>query len=110
MTTTDWILNAARELANNFGFRANHDSYVTNEQRANVAKNYAAIIQRHSPFQDGVAYMPVPRCDGCKHWEQYELENVGICLEARKSILCSTGGNTDFETKEDFGCVRWEKK
>ena len=60
MMNRDWIADAAAELAGHFSFGPGPDSYVTDEQRANVAKNYAAIIEKHCPMERDVAYMKVP--------------------------------------------------
>jgi len=44
-----WINDAAKELASHFTFGNGPDDYVTDEQRTNVANNYAAIIAKHAP-------------------------------------------------------------
>lgn len=59
MIQNDWIKDAARELASHFSFGSGPDQYVTDEQRKNVADNYAAIIARHSPFEPDVAYLKI---------------------------------------------------
>lgn len=97
MVVKDWMTEAADELASHFSFGGGRDSYVTDEQRSNVARNYAAIIAKHSPFKEGVAYMPVPRCETCVHYDN------GRCNEVRPHI-------GRLRVAPDFGCVRWEAK
>lgn len=47
MTNEDWAQAAAEELASHFSFGSGPDCYVTDEQRANVARNYRDIILKH---------------------------------------------------------------
>lgn len=72
------------------------------------------IIISCSPFKEDVVYMPVPRCDSCKHWDKsgHDEEGDGSCL------LMFEHGTTKIwpdyrdgiNTKADFGCVQWEKR
>lgn len=64
------------------------------------------VIARHSPFKDGVAYMPVPRCDTCAHWRPDRSLMTGDC----HLINDNCGGNSILETDADFGCVQWQEK
>lgn len=69
-------------------------------------------------FEPGVAYMPVPRCDGCRWW-RLDADNgrhrEGEChreLEPGSGFRIDqdyTSG-TRIMTAPDFGCVQWEAK
>lgn len=62
----------------------------------------AEVIAKHCPFQPDVAYMPVPRCDGCRHWETLDhmpnVDHKAVC-----GLLLRL-------TSQDFGCTAWEAK
>lgn len=104
----DWAREVAKELASHFSFGSGRDSYVTDEQRQNVADNYAAIIVKHCPFKPNVAYMPVPRCETCAHYEKAPFEDgIGQC---RNEDLKLAPGERRMVIQEDFGCVQWEAK
>lgn len=84
-------------------------------------------------FQPGVAYMLVPRCDACKHWEREEEGHWDAhpCKLLSRDFCCSgrlvkradgglehqppdfpagaTGGG-GVETRPDFGCVQYEAR
>lgn len=92
----DWMQLAANEIASHWTFGGGRDSYVTDEQRWNVANNFRVIIEKHAP-----------RCDTCKHWDRFELEDKGICHLAGMAILFAAD---ELETREEFGCVSWEAK
>jgi hypothetical protein len=109
----DWIAEAAKELASHFSFGVGRDNYVTDEQRQGVANHYASIISKHCPLKPDTAYMPVPRCETCKHWERGVFEDSkepshgGTCFNPE---LQAFGGGQTIETGEVFGCVQWEAK
>ena len=97
----------------------------------------AAALSEHG-FEQGVAYMPIPRCDTCKWWERFEyadkeLSESGECsrptghdeepgrdmwVEGDKPGMWVKGnhrgmwveGGCKFFTECDFGCVQWESK
>ena len=77
MIGKDWIAKAVEEIS---------DVHPATEDEM------AEIIIKHCPFKIDVNYMPVPRCDSCKHW------NNGVC----QRIGISPG--------PDFGCVQWEAR
>lgn len=83
---TDWIDNAAKELASHYSWGIGRDDYVTDEQRTNVANNYAKIIRNYQPVP--------PRCDSCAHWTEMP-SYWGRC----KQLVITT--------PPDFGCVQW---
>lgn len=60
------------------------------------------VILQHCPFLPDTAYMPVPRCETCRHWDHYEdtpfMDDDGLC------------GVLGEQTNKDFGCVKWETK
>lgn len=58
------------------------------------------VIRKHFPFEEGVLYMPVPRCETCKHCKLDKINDpeLGICLVLNKVV------------RIDFGCVKWETK
>lgn len=67
----------------------------------------------------GVAYMPVPRCETCAHWDSsYGAINPGwgVCRGLRtadKLVLNADVGLSavaQITTGADFGCVRWKSK
>ena len=61
-------------------------------------------------FLPDVAYMPVPRCDQCAHWERYgeaDNEQIGKCfVHAKTAYSCRSG----LKTHESFGCVEHKAK
>lgn len=94
----DWVTDAARELA------MLHDDEP-------VLVSTRAVILKHCPFEPDVAYMPVPRCDGCRHWDPsppnaYSRPS-GVC---KVVAIYTERGRLPLGTAEDFGCVRWEAK
>lgn len=54
-------------------------------------------------IEQDVAYMPVPRCDQCRH---LQYQNLGRGLF---NLRCGKR-ETPFPVTLDFGCVLWEKK
>jgi hypothetical protein len=63
-------------------------------------------------FEQGVAFMQVPRCDSCRYWKKRN-ETTGSCLkqfepDAKLDVAESGGG--DLQTEADFGCVQWSAK
>jgi hypothetical protein len=56
----------------------------------------------------GVAYMPVPRCDQCKHWIRRGIRNY--CNNRTLRLKASLLFVPPIETEPDFGCVQWEAK
>lgn len=91
----EWITSAAKELASHFSFGCGPDSYVTDEQRQNVADNYASIIVKY-----------VPRCETCRYWASHTGECTAISINAPKMPR----GSLLLITTADFGCVRWKGK
>lgn len=64
-------------------------------------------------FKPGVAYMPVPRCDSCTHWDPHDKLKIGWCnLQRTKpwatKIRAEDGAG--ILTNADFGCTEWEVK
>lgn len=51
-----------------------------------------------SGFKEGVAYMPVPRCDQCGLWGKTYMQ------EPPGPKWCRA---INIHTAADFGCVRW---
>lgn len=91
----DWAREAAEEIADRFfgpdsGWEPMHVD----------VEETAAIIFRHCPLERGVAYMPVPRCDGCAAWTSQPQGMTDKRFCARLKLY----------TASDFGCVRFEKK
>lgn len=87
---------------------------LTDEERAVLAK---------CGFKPGVAYMPVPRCDGCRWWKAPSAIDgeLGQCLRVvdssgltHGSKAIPLGGRDDLFgrllTAPDFGCIQWEGK
>lgn len=110
----DWIAEAAREIDQGTG--------VDNEEFT------AQVIRERCPFKPDVVYMPVPRCDSCKHWENGTDLSVGACTltygedsgrlrlrSAPDSKAYADVGGDEFGrpvliATPDFGCVQWEQK
>lgn len=80
------------------------------------------VIVAHCPMKPDTAYMPVPRCDSCKHW-QADQQRFGVCrlLEhgnyardlgvSRLAVAADASeGSAEFITQGSFGCVQWEAK
>ena len=59
-------------------------------------------------------FMPVPRCDECKHWERSQtVPTRGQCcypINNQKSGKMWPEMYDEIHTTADFGCVEWEKK
>jgi len=90
-----WALEAAADFAEH------HDP------KLEVAV-YNTIV-KHCPFEADTAYMPVPRCDGCKHWTyrpEY-LDPHGACMADAIGSDCN---DYTIIVPADFGCVQWEAK
>ena len=91
-----------------------------------ATENNLEILQELCPFDQGIAYMPVPRCDSCRFWEMSRHDSTrGECAltewddldghaHARSKAKAQAGGHecgsAALETVADFGCVQWEKK
>lgn len=56
-----------------------------------------------------VAYMPVPRCDGCLHWEK-NLRYSGVCRKSEDDDGGLSADDAMIVTRQSFGCVQWEAK
>lgn len=110
----DWVIAAAREICLTFG----KTSYEGDEPNFLVLNMVRGIIERYSPFKPDVAYMPVPRCDGCKHWSRWiEGEPNGSCELTKdawqtenKAKFYAEGGYVRVDTEANFGCVQFEAK
>lgn len=87
----DWMNEAAREIVQ-FGSRE-YDLYLTQAEARE-------IIEKHSPFKPDVAYMPVPRCETCAHWQS----STKACAALRSGPLSC------IYTAPDFGCVKWKAR
>ncbi len=124
----DWTLAAAEEIYHG----GEHGEHLDTDPDI-----IAAVIGKHSPFKEGVAYMEVPRCQTCAHWD---IEHKGHwdaheCKFLSQDFCCSgrivqpdpatphdpcssvylppefnggaTGGGS-VETRPDFGCNEWK--
>lgn len=75
-------------------------------------------MSQPKPFilQPGVAYMPVPRCDSCQHWEPRDGDGddgTGHCwfhTERHGEAKMYPDMYDAIITTADFGCVQWEAK
>lgn len=98
MIVKDWAQTAARAIAEQTGYGNDAaDSWMRD------------IILKHCSLKPDTAYMPVPRCDSCRHW-QLDLnykEPSGRCDAAKVWSDC---GDYTIMTSRDFGCVQWEAK
>lgn len=103
--TQDWLDNVAQEICYDAKL-IRYDGtggFVAEEKSMAIVK---AAFARFSPFRDGVAYMPVPRCDGCRHWGQ-PTGTVGVCTVLSRPLEKS---GKVYTTPGDFGCVKFEGK
>lgn len=68
-------------------------------------------------FLPDTAYMPVPRCDQCKHWDtshvppHHDATGTGYC---NRMLEPNSKAYADMDdgvlTAPDFGCVQWEQE
>lgn len=70
----------------------------------------ADAIYEHVPFTPGVAYMPVPRCESCRHWKQRAAKEGECYRPALEGALMCPPGLAPMLTAAGFGCVHWEAK
>ena len=100
-TINDWAAKAARKI------RSEHRGCKegpTQERIAAIIEMFAEpLIQ---PVK-GVAYMPVPRCDRCMHWDNGECAKPSMSFLDNSTSL-SQGGV--LFTGPSFGCVQWEEE
>lgn len=95
-----WILEAAEEIYHG----GEHGEHLDTSPEV-----IGSVIAKHAPFKDGVAYMPVPRCEACAHWTfrpEY-LEPHGACTADKIGSDC---GDYTIIVPADFGCIQWEKQ
>lgn len=108
----NWVKDAAAEIA-----------HAIVEEVVNVSNRFAPVseaawmywvegrIVEHTPFKEGVACMPVPRCEMCKHWSSFEHEHTwGDCLHDEHNEGVHLIVEDIISTHKDFGCVQWEAK
>ncbi|MCR4375624.1 MAG: hypothetical protein NUW22_12325 [Acidobacteria bacterium] len=113
----DWAANAAAKISD--------ETHVDLEYTLidlPTEERIASIIEEHCPFQPGVAYMPVPRCDRCKFWKRYPVSlqedgDDGTCYRPDSdkgakfyALPCQGAQDADLITDPDFGCVQFEAK
>ena len=68
MIINDWARAAADEIGD--------EVYETSGPGTGISSDeMVAIITKHCPMLPNVAYMPVPRCDSCKHWDNVGSSN-----------------------------------
>ena len=76
--------------------------------------HYACAVMHDLAQKEAVItkdWMPVPRCDQCKHWDNVGFTNKshGACrLSEHNPFSLASFGNV--ATHADFGCVGWEAK
>ena len=97
----DWINDAVKEMG--------AEDICTNIGRA------FNILAKHNPFKYRIAYMPVPRCETCKHWDTDMITDMRTaeCQLKIMQVQVATAGSiihVQMRTRHDFGCVQWEKK
>lgn len=67
---------------------------------------------------NGEEFMPVPRCDGCRHWAEGYCTRVKYDPNSKAVVIRLTTQGTPYilpphvhlETQPDFGCVQWEAR
>lgn len=90
----DWVAEAAQQI---YAVVHPNKHYVSTEARHDEEHYIASIIDKHSPFQRDVAYMPVPRCETC----QFMRESPNI--KPHCTYL-------NMQTIPKFGCVAWRSR
>jgi len=95
----DWMTETAEALSKEIG---DHDNYTPDVLRPIIAEHFP-----YKDFTEGVAYMPVPRCDTCTHWTS-RVKYFGWC--GMKRVKLDTQPGATLLTASDFGCVQWERK
>jgi len=103
VTSKDWMREAAIEISKTLTL---DNMVVMLSQRGIIA-----VLGKYCPFKPDTVYMEIPRCVGCKHWEPFELEKIGLCALIKsppERYYPRALGN--LETRDDFGCVGWEAK
>ena len=97
----DWAETAARVIMLRYDLKriAPQDTSVY---------GLAEIIREHCPVKPDMAYMPVPRCETCKHWKHRGIRNY--CENPTLWLRASLTFVPPIETEGDFGCVQWEAK
>lgn len=72
------------------------------------------FVPRGVECSEGVAYMPVPRCDACAHWTPPTPPiALGSCAALRTTgqpSICTADEWGEFDSRADFGCVKWSAK
>lgn len=102
----DWATEAAEAINSVFDGRHLQNPVLTAR----------TIILNHSPFKPDVVYMPVPRCDGCRHWKpQHVTSPLGDCSKIHTSERVQVGNSlaqimVPLPTLPSFGCVMWEAR
>lgn len=94
----NWKINAAQTIAEE-------------PEGHHLVERIVTILDLHSPFKDGVAYMPVPRCDSCLHWDNIGSANKyhGVCRLSDHDPA-SLAVTLRMNTHACFGCVSWSPK
>lgn len=61
--------------------------------------------------------IPVPQCQGCKHWERPPGEVDGVCslLTAGQAVMLAESPDEELWAEEvwtfpTFGCIGWQSK
>ncbi len=94
MIVKDWMAEAAERVYVKACRALTEENVVFNVE---VVKT---TIAKHSPFKDGVAYMPVPRCETCGHFNVFKY----ISYDRRWCLSLA------ITPPADFGCVQWKEK
>lgn len=104
-TTKDWTIGLARAI--HFIF----DLKMVAPQDTSIPR-LSLVIKEHCPFRPDVMYIPVPRCDSCKHWLQTTGDSTGECLRPYEQLTTKLWASMydRIHTQPDFGCVQWETK
>lgn len=112
----DWILATAEEIG----------SEVVHDHLIDGIETMRRIIVKHCPMKPDTAYMPVPRCDDCAHWDQAGAAGIprhGACrllvhgnyardlaISRLAAAHSDEDNHPDFITSDRFGCVQWQAK
>lgn len=93
-----WVTNVRRELTDGIRVPMSRSIKISPAEVGEII----TVMLRHLPFAVDVAYMPVPRCDGCRHWREFKnATGMGLCDKVDQLSTPVPG---------DFGCVQWEAK
>ncbi|MCR4301841.1 MAG: hypothetical protein NUV51_09545 [Sulfuricaulis sp.] len=129
--TSNWIVDAAQKISSEIDLGSLNEpgpDRIADIITAHFEKSIDAIlvrdpdgtVRRMNVFKDGVAYMPVPRCETCAWWLPVNVggecrrlvDSSGLTHGSKAVAIEDTraGRFARLLTQADFGCVQWKEK